>query len=184
MNLRKNILSGFVLVWAFALILTYYIFHKPVSVEQVLAFGKTIWAAVLAGTIVLLGAGTGRRLIRRWANASQSPPCEWLMLEVGLGLGILGMVWLVLGLLSGLKPAVGWGMLMVVGVLAGRYAIEWMQSLIREIKGNIPSSRAEVWLADDRHCILQISISSHCLGFVALSPHRTEGKHCIEPACC
>ena len=164
MNLRKNILSGFVLVWAFALILTYYIFHKPVSVEQVLAFGKTIWAAVLAGTIVLLGAGTGRRLIRRWANASQSPPCEWLMLEVGLGLGILGMVWLVLGLLSGLKPAVGWGMLMVVGVLAGRYAIEWMQSLIREIKGNIPSSRAEVWLAAFVFFMIAIAL------FKSLSP--------------
>ena len=191
MKLRKDILSGFVLVWAFALILAYYIFHKPVSMEQVVACGKTIWAVVVAGTIVLLGAGIGRQVTKRWVRENQSPPCERLMLEVGLGLGILGIVWLTLGLLGGLKPAVGWGMLVVVGVLTGRYAIEWMQSLIREVKGNIPSSRAEVWLAAFVFFMIAIAL------FKSLSPpivwdsllyHLTGpkenialGRHVVDP---
>jgi len=70
MNLRKYLLPGLVLVWAFALILAYYIFHKPMSVEQVSAFGKTISAAILAGMIILLSAGIGRRLIGRRAVAN------------------------------------------------------------------------------------------------------------------
>ncbi len=164
MNLRKYLLSGLVLVWAFALILAYYIFHKPINVEQVSALGKTIWAAVLAGTIVLLSAGTGRRLIGRRLSASQSPPLERLMLEVGLGFGVLGIVWLGLGLLGGLKPAVGWGMLIVIGVLAGSSAIEWTLSLIREVRSIFPRSRAEVWLATFVLFMIAIAL------FYALSP--------------
>lgn len=147
MRSRKAVFTSLVLTWAFVTLLVYYIFHKPVHIDQLIAIGKTLWGIGAAVLVILAGAAVGRTLFSRLSIWHISTSIESIAIEIGLGLGILGFVWLVLGLLGGFHAIIAWAVLLGIFFVARRYVLEWCCDLLEEIRGFKPRSRREVWLA-------------------------------------
>ncbi|HEY45292.1 MAG: hypothetical protein AMJ88_04545 [Anaerolineae bacterium SM23_ 63] len=146
MRAKKAVFVGLVLTWAFVTLLVYYVFHKPIHIDQVMAIGKTLWGMVSAGLVILAGAAVGRTLFARLNLWRNSTSIESLAMEIGLGLGWLGLVWLVLGLLGGFHTIVAWAVLLGISLITHRDILDWCHDLLEEIRGLKPRSRGEVWL--------------------------------------
>ncbi len=147
MRAKKAVFVSLVLTWAFVTLLVYYIFHKPIHIAQVIAIGKTLWGIVVAGLVILAGAAAGRTLFSRLLRWHNTTSIESVAMEIGLGLGMLGLVWFALGLLGAFHIIVAWVVLLGICVIARRQIIDWCRDLIEEIRGIKPRSRVEVWLA-------------------------------------
>jgi hypothetical protein len=86
---------AFALAWIFLVTLNYYIVHKPFSAENALALLNALGDVVVAGALVALGAALGRRALRALTFDS---PLDALVLQTGIGLGLLALATFVLGL--------------------------------------------------------------------------------------
>ncbi len=91
----KFLLILFALAWIFLVTLNYYIVHKPFSVENALALLNALGDVLIAGALVALGAALGRRALRALTFDS---PLDALVLQTGIGLGLLALATFVLGL--------------------------------------------------------------------------------------
>lgn len=147
MKNKKLIIAGIVLGWASAMMLAYYVFHKPINMEQALIIAKLVWAILVAGLVVFSGAGIGRLLVKRWFKTWDSVSLETLVIEAGIGLGILGLVWLVIGLIGYFQPIVAWVVLIFCILIFGRQALDWGRDFLGSMKKLAPSNRIEILLA-------------------------------------
>ncbi len=147
MRNKNAVFAGLVLTWGFVTLLVYYIFHKPIQIDQVKAIGETLWGIVVPGLLILAGAAMGRTLVSRSKLWGNSTSIESLAMEIGIGLGLLGLVWLVLGVLGGFYTLIAWVVLSVICIVARRNMINWFRDLFEEVKGIKPRSRGELWLA-------------------------------------
>lgn len=147
MRVKKAVFVSLVLTWAFVTLLVYYTFHKPIQIEQVMAIGETLWAIVVTGLVILAGAAVGRSLVSRFDLWKNSTSVESIAMEIGIGLGLLGLVWLVLGMLGGFHTLVAWIVLFGICVIARRNMIGWSRDLVDNVRVLKPRSRGERWLA-------------------------------------
>jgi hypothetical protein len=147
MKAKKLAFVSLVLAWAFVTLLVYYTFHKPINVEQVFAIGKSLWGLLIAGFVILSGAGVGRSFFLRYFPRHHLTSIESIVMQIGLGLGTLGLVWLALGLLGAFYTIVAWAVLLAICVTTHRHIFNWCRDLLDEVKKIAPKSRVEVWLA-------------------------------------
>jgi 4-amino-4-deoxy-L-arabinose transferase-like glycosyltransferase len=157
MKTRKLILAGIVLGWASATIVAYYVFHKPLYIEQALAIGKLAWAIFVATLVFFSGAGIGRLLVGRKFRDWDSFSFETLAFEIGFGLGILALVWLGIGLIGVFQPIAAWAMLIFCIFVSGRQALEWGRNFLNSMQKLAPRSRIEFLLA--LFVIIMVAIS-------------------------
>lgn len=86
--MKRVLLIAFALGWIFLVTLNYYIVHKPFSVENVLAILNALGDVLIAGAVVAFGAAMGHRVLRAFEFDS---PLDALILQTGLGLGLLAL---------------------------------------------------------------------------------------------
>lgn len=101
------------LTWLFAVTSGYYIVHKPFALAHVEGIARTVSAILIAALLVVLAAALGRRVLRPFEFSSA---LEGLLIQTGIGLGIVSFVVFTLGWLGLLQPFVFWGLL-AVGLL-------------------------------------------------------------------
>ncbi|HEY43907.1 MAG TPA: hypothetical protein G4O11_07995 [Anaerolineae bacterium] len=147
MKAKRPVFAILVLAWAFVTLLVYYTFHKPIHVDQVFAIGGTLWGILIAGFVILAGAAVGRLFFSRLFHWHNSVSVESMAMEIGLGLGALGLVWLALGLMGAFHTIVAWAILLGIWITAHRYILNWCRDLLDEMKKITPKSRVEIWLA-------------------------------------
>lgn len=113
------------------LTLTYYLVHKPFDPRSALAIGSAIFVCFLAAAVLALAGGLGRRL---FSGRGFAPPVR-LCVQAGLGLGILGILWLVGAVVGAARPLVGWIVLAAGSIALWREARDWLTewSSLREV---------------------------------------------------
>ncbi|MCX7839620.1 MAG: hypothetical protein N2559_09235, partial [Anaerolineae bacterium] len=93
--MKRVLLIALALAWIFLVTLNYYIVHKPFSAENALAILNALSDVMIAGALVALGAAVGHRVLRALEFDS---PFDALILQTGLGLGLLALATFALGL--------------------------------------------------------------------------------------
>ena len=147
MTARKQIFAWIVLTWMFVTIVAYYIFHKPISIDQVLVMGKSVWGIVVASSVILAGAAIGRLLFSRLLQGFTPRSIVLLALEAGLGLGTLSLVWLLVGLIGGFETILAWAVLIIIGFGARHQILDWCRDMVVVIIKVIPNTRTETYFA-------------------------------------
>ena len=105
----------------FAVVAGYYVSHKPVTPDNAWASLRGAVDLLLAGVLVALGGGIGRRL----APAPHVSTAASLCMQAAIGLGWMGLGALLVGALGGASPAVAWAALLLLGAIFGRSALRW-----------------------------------------------------------
>lgn len=119
MTMRKDtgIALGVVLALA-GLLGLYYFVHKPILLAQALALASVLADAGVAVLLTLLGGGAGRRLLRAISSpASREEAGQWVVVEVAVGWGGIGLTLLALGL-AGLYSSIWLWALTLLALLA------------------------------------------------------------------
>ncbi len=120
----RRLLAGSVgLVWLILIIGLYYIYHKPFDptafVHLLLAVGQCFSAA---GILVLAG-GLGGRIF----PANDQPPLARLVIQAGVGIGVLALLFLLAGATLGLNNLLLWGELVAGIILLRKPVLAWMR---------------------------------------------------------
>lgn len=112
-DIRKLLVGGLAIGWGAIVLATYFVVHKPFSVQELVALAQPALAVVGLGLSVVVAHGLGR-LVRPWFPALE--PLQLFALQVGLGLALLGLILLALGAVNGYWSWLIW-LLAVAGVL-------------------------------------------------------------------
>ena len=134
---------GLSFIWMLIVLGGYYVYHKPFTQEQVLVWLKAFFQTSVGLGIVTCAGGLGEKLLSRFgANAPYS-----VIRSLGLGLGLLGSAYLVVGWSVG----VGWiWSLLLIGSLVWickQEALHWLKALVQLARGIAPNSRFSFSLA-------------------------------------
>ncbi|HLE50818.1 MAG TPA: hypothetical protein VI755_02075 [Anaerolineales bacterium] len=114
------------LAWSILVLVGYYIVHKPVVVDQVIAVGQTIGISISALALTGLAGGLGHRLLKvRLLTIQSLHPLERFGLQAALGWALLGMAWLLLGLVGGYSRVLAWGGLVLGWFILWRDCLSW-----------------------------------------------------------
>lgn len=116
-------LLGLALLWLFLVLFFYYIPHKPFTLANLQALGKTLLALVGGTATVLLGTGIGFVATQNFSL----DPIQRLAWSAALGLGLLSLIGLGLGAIGLLNPWVIW-----LATLLGLLTVG--PKLVRELK--------------------------------------------------
>lgn len=144
--IRRGLLVIAPIVWAFAVLTSYYVYHKPFDVAVAAAIGGTFWSAGCAALIVVTASGAGRRFGNVFPLSRLSLP-ERVVFESALGLGMTGLVALLAGLAGALYPLIAWGVTLGALLLLRRDIFRWLADAKTALSGLRPMSTAEWWLA-------------------------------------
>lgn len=141
---KPNTRVFLVLLSAIFLLAGYYLVHKPFTPGTGLAMGMTLWRIALGLLILTLAGMTGRSLGLRL----EGRPLSTVVLQTGLGLGLLATMVLLLGSILG----VNWitlGLLPAVAIiLLRKHALEWWRELTASFADVwIQTGRFEKWIA-------------------------------------
>jgi hypothetical protein len=98
------------IVWLFAVVFNYYIVHKPLTIGNLAAIFNVLGDLLTAFLFYVLGAVLGRRLTRAMQFGS---PLESLVMQTGLGLGIVSFITFGLGLVGFLNSVLFWSLLLL-----------------------------------------------------------------------
>jgi 4-amino-4-deoxy-L-arabinose transferase-like glycosyltransferase len=96
--------------------------------------------------MVLLSGGLGRRL-RRLAQVGFQEPSQNLLLEAGVGLGVLGFLGLFVAWLEVLNLWTAVGLLLGLILLAARPGYSWLVEFRMQMSNMRPESKLESWLS-------------------------------------
>lgn len=122
LNYKQIILAIIALLWITVVAGFYYIGHKPFSQSLALNITGALWQFIVALFVILICGAIGLKLIR--------PYCQQtiirIVLPVALGVGILSIVFLVLGSFIGLNRWIGWLLLLFTTIIFRRDLIEWL----------------------------------------------------------
>lgn len=161
----SNVIWRVILVLAglLALMIGYYVYHKPIDLGLLITFGGAALDLITLALIAAVAGGLGRRGLTSFDGISR---IERIGLECGVGLGSISIVMLILGMVGLLNALVLWGMVVILGLVAlpgmrGWLSDFWM--LARSFRPATPWSR---FLA----AFLFISLGTALL--LALSPPR------------
>jgi len=126
---KKQLLLGFVsVIWLMSLISLYYVWHKPFSADLALQAMRSFWHLGVALAITTLSGGLGKWILGRRSGFKGMNPLVLMVIEVNLGIGLLSVLFLVVGTMIGISPLVSWGGLFALGLLLRRSLWEWWQS--------------------------------------------------------
>ncbi len=123
-----------VLVGLLALMVGYYVFHKPIDLGLLFTFGGVVLDLATLGLVAVVAGGLGRRALTSFDGISR---VERVALECGLGLGLISTIMLILGMVGLLTPLVLWGIIVILGVIGLKGMRGWLAdcwSLAREIR--------------------------------------------------
>jgi hypothetical protein len=110
------------LAWLASIVAGYYVLHKPFTPEVALAAARAILDFLIAGTVLAVAGGLGRKLV---GEIHPDRLCA-MTLQASLGLGTLSLLILGLGIVGGVHRWVAW-LLLAVGVLfLRRPAVAWL----------------------------------------------------------
>lgn len=104
------------LVWMFAVIVPYYLYHRPFDGDNVLGVANTLRNLLVVAVLFALAAALGHCVLRRFLFESS---LEALVIESGVGYGLLALIVLALAWFGLAKPTAFW--ILVVGGLAVLY---------------------------------------------------------------
>jgi hypothetical protein len=113
------------LVWSGVVLVGYYYWHKPVSLLQVGALGRTTLDWILGAALTGLAGGAGRRLVQLGEGTSW----ERVVVQAAVGVGLLGFFWLGLGALGFYSPWMAWGALVFGWAILRREIAGWFLEL-------------------------------------------------------
>jgi hypothetical protein len=111
------VIAAIVIAWIGAVLVGYYIVHKPFTLANAVAVGRPLAGLAGASVVVVLGTGVGLRILGGTALQSALQRLVW---ATAIGLGVVALVGLALGAMGLLRPWLLW-LLSVVGIaLTGR----------------------------------------------------------------
>jgi 4-amino-4-deoxy-L-arabinose transferase-like glycosyltransferase len=147
-----------VVVWLFLVTLNYYIVHKPFSAENALAMLNALGDVAVAGALVALGAALGHRALRALEFDS---PLDALIVQTGLGLGLLALATFALGLVI-VHRLVFWALL-VLGVF-------WLRDDVRAVWRDARALQFPIASRLERALAMFVAFALCIGGVVALLP--------------
>lgn len=126
---RKQILIGIAaILWLLFVMTSYAATHKPFDGVFLRRAGTVLWQGLVAGWILTVGGGLGRRLFPL-ANAPL-PEANRVVLQAGIGLGALGLLILLTGSALGLHWPL-WLVMLGLTLWLRPLAQDWLTALIR-----------------------------------------------------
>ena len=122
-------------IWFVVVVGVYYVSHKPLTPEIALNLVGTVWHIIIAIFIWCLAGGVGHRLI----GERSISPLENFALQTSLGLGFLGIAWLLVGLTLGFGVVQGAIIGLLLLVVLFKHIRAWA-SLLMELGSGWKSS--------------------------------------------
>ncbi len=135
-RLGRVLLVTIAIAWLFVVTVNYYLVHKPFTADNVVALLSALGDVVVVCALFALAAAVGRRLLHGLAFGSE---LEALVLETGLGLGVIALATLALGLLGLVNRILFWSLLLGVLFLL-RSEISCLRSGLRSLRLTAESS--------------------------------------------
>jgi hypothetical protein len=112
-------------VWLAAIVLLYYVSHKPFTPELAFSLAIVLGRLLVAGLLVALGGGIGQRILPELPVH----PFTRLAVQAAAGLGVLSLVVLLAGALGGLRSWLAGLALLVLLVVFRRNVRNWAQGV-------------------------------------------------------
>ncbi|MHB0988574.1 MAG: glycosyltransferase family 39 protein [Bellilinea sp.] len=122
---KPIILLAVITAWMFFVLVGYYYFHKPVSPDALAAPLTALFDILLMTAVLALASGIGIRLLK----VSNFSPLEQITIHGALGLGVLGLIWMVFGWLHLFTTWVTWLLPGIGLVILRRETLEWLKAL-------------------------------------------------------
>jgi hypothetical protein len=124
-NSRRVVWLVAALVWSSVVLVGYYYVHKPVSLAQATALGRSLLDLFGAVMLVSLAGGLGRRLF----PAQTLSALERFSIQAALGFGALGLLWLAIGALRLYSVGTAWLLLAVGWIILRRSCLHWLREI-------------------------------------------------------
>jgi len=109
------------LLWVVAVVLMYYISHKPITPEFILNLGQTVWRLMVSTAVIVLSGSMGSLMM----TSQTLPRLTRAALQAGLGIGLLALGMLIIGSLMGVSKWMGWAVFALLAVFFRR-ARAWL----------------------------------------------------------
>lgn len=110
---RQLVIVTLVILWLFVVVLAYYLFHRPFDLNNVMVLARTLGDMAVVGLLFVLAGALGHRVLRAFEWTS---PLEALVVQIGVGYGMIAFVVFALGFLGLVQPPVFW-VLVLAGLL-------------------------------------------------------------------
>lgn len=124
----RNLLYGFAAFsWLTALVVGYYVFHKPINPEIALGLTLVVLRLGVGLGLIILAGGLGRVVLRIWLREPAPDGLDWNAVALALGIGLLAPGVLLAGLIGAYRTWIGWIAFIVLFVLLRRSAVAWLQ---------------------------------------------------------
>jgi len=134
-TLRWSITVAALIGWLFAVIVAYYVVHKPFDLPQVIAMAQVALDLALWAGLLAIATGLGLRLLGPWPELR---PAERVVFGAGLGLALVGYGVMGLGLAGILRPwllgVMGASILVWIALRPQPVTIVW-----RELRRQLPT---------------------------------------------
>jgi len=130
------------MLWNASVVAVYYVFHKPFTVSQLVAVGRSVAGLIGAGMVVVLGTGIGLLLLERL----DLKPLERMVWAAPLGLGVVSLIGLGLGAVGLLQPWLLWSLTVVGFMGAGCRLLRALREAWADRTWR-PQGRFEIFLA-------------------------------------
>ncbi len=109
------------------LTISYFVVHKPFTPDLALSLGLALGRFFVVGLIVAAAGGLGQRVLSMvMPPALLQSPLICLALQAASGLGLLALGVLVVGVLGGIRPWIGWLVLALLLIGLRRNVLAWM----------------------------------------------------------
>lgn len=128
---RKNLILGiFGFLWLLAIILSYFVNHKPFDAIIASSLAMAFWRFLLCALFFALSGGLGQFIIKRIHWQPDFPPLTMMAVSSGLGLGTIGLLIFISGALVGVPPWYLWlGIILLAAVVLHNEVLSWGKSL-------------------------------------------------------
>ncbi len=119
---RSYIFSSLLaLLWLALAVSLYYVTHTPFTPALAARLAWAVWQVAVAFALVSLGGGVGAR----WVREIDLHPLARLAFRAGLGLGLLSILYLLVGAALGVSALVAWTSLLALSVFFWRDILTW-----------------------------------------------------------
>ncbi len=136
-NSKKALLAAGSLVWLVLILGGYYIFHKPLQLQDIAAMAIGVRGGLTSVLIIIVAGGVGNRILK--GDREDRTSADFLY-ETGLGLGLFALVWLLLGAFHLFLPTIAWFLLLLLLTLFWRSCLRWLRSLVETVRILYPQS--------------------------------------------
>lgn len=140
---KPFVFFSLVFLWLILVMGGYFIYHKPFSIQQLGIWLKIAYQLLIGVVILACAGGIGLAILNAIKSSLESP----MLQPVGLGLGILGLVYFIISWLFGIRWFLS---LLLIGLLLigfGKWTLYWLRNLIAVSREMIPKNRFSSALA-------------------------------------